>query len=809
MKMRALLASAGLIGASAISALLIGGCPPAGNGNNNEEAGPVGPTRSTSIALTTDDKTLAVVNRETNSVSFFAVRDADGNDSTTLLAEVPVGQEPRFVALKNDNSEAYVTNTVSGTVSVISLKGDTAFDVVAEIAVGTEPRGCALSPNGSRLYVCNHTAGTVSVIDTAARNVIDTVTVGGKPQAIAVTNDGDDDDLDETVYVTQFYAEVIPGGPGEAFDDGKQGVVRAFQTSNPAGTLAKITLAPIANSGFTADRKNFCQQINTAAANNTYCPDVSITDGNNDILDADPQAVFQNQLHAALIRGNRLFVPNTGAQPEPPIRFNTNVQALVGVVDTGTNTEVSAETVNINAQIKDETQPDAAVANTVLDRLFGNDLVAIDADADGENFLLVSRGGNYVIRATRAAGAALNIGAQADAALADNVVRFQTGNIPNGVVMSSDGTRAYVNNEVGISVTVLNLQNNTVLNRDVESSTPPAPGTFAHGVLLGKLVFFSALGTDDNGIFGTPIRDIVPLTSRGKMSDNGWSSCASCHPDGLADGVTWIFATGPRQTISLDGFFAKDSPGDQRVSNWNAVRSSVTDFNENSVAVQGGIGFAGNPASATVHNHGVSSGASDALDAQTLWVQTVRAPIQPPAGSLAAVTNGRALFETNCASCHGGPKWTKSTIFYADNPAFDGNPLAGGVARDPGLLALGGGQLSLYQSQGFTLVYLNAVGTFNASNAIEIRNNATGALGAAGFNSPSLLGVGYSAPYFHDGSAVTLDNVFAVHQINGVAISTLLNVAQLADLKAFLESVDGSTVPLRSEADTFRDAISP
>ncbi|MBL8878552.1 MAG: beta-propeller fold lactonase family protein [Phycisphaerales bacterium] len=809
MNMRAFLASAGLIGASAATALLIGGCPPAGNGNNNEEAGPVGPTRSTTIALTTDDQTLAVVNRETNSVSFFAVRDADGNDSTTLLAEVPVGQEPRFVALKNDDSEAYVTNTVSGTVSVISLTGDTAFDVVAEIAVGTEPRGCALTPNGSRLYVCNHTAGTVSVIDTAARNVIDTVNVGGKPQAIAITNDGDDDDQDETVYVTQFYAEVIPGGPGEAFDDGKQGVVRAFQTGNPAGTLAKITLAPIANSGFTSDRKNFCQQINAAAANNTYCPDTTITDGNNDILDADPQAVFPNQLHAALIRGNRLFLPNTGAQPEPPIRFNTNVQALVGVVDTATNTEVAAETANINAQIKDETQPAAAVANTVLDRLFGNDLVAIDADANGDNFLLVSRGGNYVIRAARAAGSALNIGAQADAALADNVVRFQTGNIPNGVVMSSDGTRGYVNNEVGVSVTVLNLQNNTVLNRDVESSTVPEPGTFAHGVLVGKLVFFSALGTDDNGIFGTPIRDIVPLASRGKMSDNGWSSCASCHPDGLADGVTWIFATGPRQTISLDGFFAKDSPADQRVSNWNAVRSSVTDFNENSVAVQGGIGFAGNPASAIVHNHGVSAGASDALDAQTLWVQTIRAPIQPPPASLAAATNGRALFDTNCASCHGGPKWTKSTIFYADNPAFDGNPLAGGVARDPGLLVLGGGQLSLYQSQGFTLVYLNAVGTFNAANAIEIRNNATGALGAAGFNAPSLLGVGYSAPYLHDGSAITLDNVFASHTINGVAISTLLNAAQLAELKAFLETIDGSTVPLRSEADTFRDAISP
>ena len=63
-----------------------------------------------------------------------------------------------------------------------------------------------------------------------------------------------------------------------------------------------------------------------------------------------------------------------------------------------------------------------------------SDIVAIDADAAGEEFLIVSRGGNYVIWATRAADGSLNIGAP------NNVVRIQTGNIPSGVVMSSDGT---------------------------------------------------------------------------------------------------------------------------------------------------------------------------------------------------------------------------------------------------------------------------------------------------------------------------------------------------------------------------------
>ena len=45
----------------------------------------------------------------------------------------------------------------------------------------------------------------------------------------------------------------------------------------------------------------------------------------------NPQGVFPNQLLSAVIRGDRLYLPNIGAQPEPPEIFNANVQALVYV----------------------------------------------------------------------------------------------------------------------------------------------------------------------------------------------------------------------------------------------------------------------------------------------------------------------------------------------------------------------------------------------------------------------------------------------------------------------------------------------
>lgn len=77
--------------------------------------------------------------------------------------------------------------------------------------------------------------------------------------------------------------------------------------------------------------------------------------------------------------------------------------------------------------------------------------------------------------------------------------------------MSLDGRRAYVNNEVNVSVTALNLETDQVIAPDIPSGEPPAPDTFAHGVLTGKLAFLTALGTPDNGLLQIPIRDIVPL----------------------------------------------------------------------------------------------------------------------------------------------------------------------------------------------------------------------------------------------------------------------------------------------------------
>src|SRR2546426_2828810 len=126
------------------------------------------PTYSSPIAITRDDRFVWVVNRDNNSVSVLEV----GSDVNAKIAEIPVGAEPRCVAITPNGRKVYVTNTASGTVSVIDARR---LRVKRTIKVGTEPSGCALTPDGKKLYVANFSSDEVSVIDTDDDRVEETI----------------------------------------------------------------------------------------------------------------------------------------------------------------------------------------------------------------------------------------------------------------------------------------------------------------------------------------------------------------------------------------------------------------------------------------------------------------------------------------------------------------------------------------------------------------------------------------------------------------------------------------------------------
>ncbi len=124
------------------------------------------------------------------------------------LKSIPVGTQPYGVAVSPDSTQLYVTNTGSGTLSIIDIASDT---VVGTVLVGLQPRGVAAHPDGRRVYVANTGSDTVSVVDVQTATVIATIPVGASPWSLGqfikpfCTADADcDDRLDCTTDTCQL-----------------------------------------------------------------------------------------------------------------------------------------------------------------------------------------------------------------------------------------------------------------------------------------------------------------------------------------------------------------------------------------------------------------------------------------------------------------------------------------------------------------------------------------------------------------------------------------------------------------------------
>jgi cytochrome c peroxidase len=229
-----------------------------------------------------------------------------------------------------------------------------------------------------------------------------------------------------------------------------------------------------------------------------------------------------------------------------------------------------------------------------------------------------------------------------------------------------------------------------------------------------------------------------------RISHLGWISCGTCHLDGAVDGTTWITPDGPRQTQPL---WNLDGTAPFHAS---ATRDEVQDFEVDIEGLMDGIGLSAGKASAEL---GAPAGArSEDLDALAEFVlRGVRVP------RAAATGGGRSLFaQAGCPTCHGGPHFTVS-----------------GLPGAPGTLAPNG-EVEVMAS-------LRDVGTRNPLDA----------LGADGFDVPTLLGLHATAPYLHDGSAATVEEVLQ----NPAHTQVTLDPRQVAELAAFLRSIDDTTEP--------------
>ena len=744
-------------------------------------------TRSTPIAVTHDDDYVWSVNPDNDSVSVFKV----SNDLNTKIAEVKVGKEPWCVAITPDDEKVYVTNMASGTVSVISTYEKRVVDT---IRVGTEPFGCALTPDGRKLYVANQSSNTVSVISTRRDEVTETIdNVGIKPHGIAISDDG------KKVFVTQFLAlkpanDARPLTQSEGADDGREGRVTVIN-GNSDHVIGTIRLTPIADVGaaFKSDGNTLQREPLTVVFDNV-------------------SGAFPNLLESITIKGDLAYVPGTCSSPNGPFRFNVNVQSCLSTIDTSEHAE-AFKTLNMNVGVNFE---------PVGKKLFNTNPFAVAFKRSTDEGFIALAATNRLLRVTLNDDGSPTINPPLNAADPGQIVRIELkdpaeigqiddddtigGKNPRGVVLNSSDTRAYVMDFLSRDIAIVDVSGDDptlykTLAR-VSSADLPAANTDAATVQRGKYLFNTAIGP-----VGTQPNSVRPS---GRMSDTGWGTCYSCHPSALTDTVTWMFADGPRQAISMESTFefgaAKIVNGvpalpdsHQRALNWSAVRDEVQDFTRNVRAVSGGGGLVRIDANGVAVPEGATglaqlpdlrptanSNLSADLDAIATYLAVgVRAPISPiPSHNLGAQI-GRAIFEVQgCQNCHGGKNWTISALDYTPPPI----------------------ETDIVDAQ--LVRFLCRVGTFDpalfsdgVSNEIRANNAANvQARGALGFNVPSLISVFASAPYLHSGAAASLDDVLrnVTHRTAGRADHLdILEVPLFRRLLVqFLKSIDRDTPPI-------------
>lgn len=219
-----------------------------------------------------------------------------------------------------------------------------------------------------------------------------------------------------------------------------------------------------------------------------------------------------------------------------------------------------------------------------------------------------------------------------------------------------------------------------------------------------------------------------------RMAKDQWISCATCHFDGGSDNQLWHFPDGLRNTPSL---IATSVTGP---FHWSGNLDEVQDVENTIRELQGGTGLVSGEDNCTPTCDGAdkNAGRSGALDNLTAFIASLRfgADGMKTSDITSAEQRGEALFtsnELNCTECHQAPLFTD-----------------------------------------------------NQNHSVNLIEDITQSI-----NTPTLLDLRHSAPFYHDGRFNSLAEVLQRHpaDIDGQNPPDL-NEAQLTDLMTYLERLE-------------------
>ena len=321
-------------------------------------------------------------------------------------------------------------------------------------------------------------------------------------------------------------------------------------------------------------------------------------------------------------------------------------------------------------------------------------------------------------------------------------------NMPFSVVLSPNENIIYVANAGSDDISVIDLDVNKGLAHIAVGSNPRGIALSHDGSLLyvnnvldgtlsvidtETLVVSDSIQLTEIPVSATLLegKRIFNSASEPKLTTDHWISCATCHFDGMMDKETWIgFPDGARNTPALFDV-RKTLP-----MHWSGDFDELQDVEITIREIQFGTGLIPGPIHDTLEDP--HAGLSSELDALAAYLGTIKPPNSPFRDDPIEVANGKTVFDdSGCQTCH-----TES--LYTDRKLHD-------------------------------------VGTGDPN--LERNSHGRGTK----FDTPSLNSVWLTAPYFHDGSAATLERVLqmgSVHNIFGD-----LSPDELKSLITFLRSL--------------------
>ncbi len=708
-----------------------------------------GPSRGSAIVLSADDRVAVSVNRDVGTVSVFSLSYAregysrDGSVSylptITRTAEIALGpdSEPWQVVIAPSGNRAYVVlRKAQEVVRIVGLRDEPRED--GRVTVGSEPTGIAMTPSGRRLFVANWVDGTLSEIDASAMKVKRTIDLNGvlvstkllgdvaarpalaHPRSVAVTSNLNRDDDDESVLVTEYFAQRTEplAADGRNADTSMQGVVYKLSLSDY--TVRAIPLAPLGDMGF-KDHANgvagcFPNQLQSVTIAGPYAYVSSVCASPKGPIgpflgpankvcggDAECPGSRAGSCSSGKCTTNCFVDADCGANGGKCVAnvcapnvasVKTATAPVVSVIDIAKGVEIKEAAASLNAKF-DELYTTRGAADDgsrryphmIADVAFVPKPIfknghgkPIDQTSGGQAYIAANAADAvFPAKYDFAAASALTAVGTEPSAFVDlnppNTDPAASGKNPIGIAIGYTGRHfALVANDVTRNVTLVDLAAQKVVGAAAATALPEK-GSYEDHVLKGKRFFNTATG-------------------RWSLKGQGWGACQTCHTDGLTDNVSWFFARGPRQSTSLDGSFSKKNPADQRIFNWTAIFDEVDDFELNTRGVSGGVGATVKVASAppqpsdridiaALGHGGLNGSAAKAADPAnplalatpsvlgdwqevTAYVKQLRSPRSATNLDAHKIEEGRRVFEeAACTGCHSGDKWTISTLFYA------------------------------------------------------------------------------------------------------------------------------------------------